>query len=757
MRAIGEVFGTPDNEEPLCRWLPFDSFVDDGVYSLKTGGIAMGLEYEGVEYETQSQAQLEKVSGDFAAAQRVFDERFRVYHHWCKTDDERVAQSSYEDPIVDRAQRERKEFVEGKGLHRIRIFSSIIYEADPVKTNLSLDVQQLSRDQEIKLAQNIETLKEAVAGYASTMGKLLGVRRLDRAGVYEQLDIQANPERTLVLAPHHNERIDYAVGNTGVHQRSKHLDWGDYKTRVFALKEEPDRTFANILRGLLQIESRCIFTYEFKRVSNLTMMQMIRRKRKKTWGQRKAKEGSIADKASTEKANRLNEALAEIQFKGNYFGDCSLLMALYDGDEKRLRRSVTKLREVFQNHEATILEEHWHRMRSFFAMLPGNHHLNLRYRYLTNRNYADLAPIYKTNQGSIYNAHLDGEYLTVLETLEGTPYYLNLHVGQVAATLIAGGTGSGKSLLINRLIEDSQKYEGQITVICDVGGSYRGLTKKYGGTYISVSLNDKGFGFAPFQQPQSKEAVADIKALMISLFQNAPGFVVSTELEQELENEIWQVYGLPEHKRRIGAISLPKEARRAIYMWINEGTYAHLFDNAYSDINQIRSWVTFDYTAVEKHKGMIGPLMDYQMSWVKRMVQDPRIASRPKAMWLDEAWRFGGTALMDGAREAAKTWRKYNAWIVFSTQDPDVDADSAANLKALNSACLTKIFLGNGAGNLKDQGAIFGLSDRELELIGEVEPGEFLVKVRHKSRRLRLRESPSRLEEYQSQFSELTT
>lgn len=755
MRTIGEVFGTIDREEPLCRWLPFDCFVDDGVYSLKTGAVGMSLEYEGVEYETQSKAQLEKISSDFAAAQRVFDERFRVYHHWVKTDDERVAQSSYEDPIVDRSQRERKEFLEGKGLHRIRIFSSILYEADKIRPSLSIDVQQLSRDQEVKLAQNIETLKEAVAGYASTMGKLLGVRRLDRAGVYEKLDILSNPERTLVIAPRHNERIDYAVGNTGVHQRWKHLDWGDYKVRVFALKEEPDRTFANILRGILQIESRCLFTYEFKRVSNLTMTQMIRSKRKKTWGQRQSRENSIADKASTNKAERLNDALDEIQFKGNYFGDCSLLMALYDGDDQRLRRSVTKLREVFQNNEATILEEHWHRMRSLFAMLPGNNALNLRYRYLTNRNYADLVPIYKTSQGSIYNAHLDGEFLSILETPEGTPYYLNLHVGQVAATLIAGGTGSGKSFLMSRLIEDSQKYDGQITIICDVGGSYRGLTKKYGGTYISVSLNDKGFGFAPFEQPQSKEAVADIKALIVSLLRNA-GHEVKTELDQELENEIWQVYGLPEHKRRIGAISMPKAAKAAIYQWVNGGTYSHLFDNAFSDINQIRPWVTFDYTAVEKHKAMIGPLMDYQMSWVKRMVQDPRIASRPKAMWLDEAWRFGGTALMDGAREAAKTWRKYNAWIVFSTQDPDVDADAGV-LKALNSACLTKIFLGNGAGNLKDQGVIFGLTERELELIGEVEPGEFLVKVRGRSRRLRLRESPSRLEEYQSQFSELTT
>jgi len=35
----------------------------------------------------------------------------------------------------------------------------------------------------------------------------------------------------------------------------------------------------------------------------------------------------------------------------------------------------------------------------------------------------------------------------VLETDNSTPYFLNLHIGEVAHTLILGMTGSGKSFL----------------------------------------------------------------------------------------------------------------------------------------------------------------------------------------------------------------------------------------------------------------------------------------------------------------------
>ncbi len=84
-----------------------------------------------------------------------------------------------------------------------------------------------------------------------------------------------------------------------------------------------------------------------------------------------------------------------------------------------------------------------------------------------------------------WNPHLGAEYLAVLETDNSTPYFLNLHNGEVAHTLILGMTGCGKSYLCNFLLQNAQKYE-PLTFIFDIGGSFQSLTTIFGGSYLNV-------------------------------------------------------------------------------------------------------------------------------------------------------------------------------------------------------------------------------------------------------------------------------
>ena len=74
--------------------------------------------------------------------------------------------------------------------------------------------------------------------------------------------------------------------------------------------------------------------------------------------------------------------------------------------------------------------------------------MNLRQLYLLNTNYADLSFLFTILPGEKTNAHLGTEYLAALETDNSTPYFLNLHNGEVAHTLILGMTGSRKILFL---------------------------------------------------------------------------------------------------------------------------------------------------------------------------------------------------------------------------------------------------------------------------------------------------------------------
>jgi type IV secretion system protein VirB4 len=121
------------------------------------------------------------------------------------------------------------------------------------------------------------------------------------------------------------------------------------------------------------------------------------------------------------------------------------------------------------------------RTRNGLATVPGNYAMNLRRLYLLNSNYADLSFLFTILPGERTNAHLASEYLAVLETDNCTPYFLNLHNGEVAHTLILGMTGSGKSYFCNFILQNAQKY-GPLTFIFDIGGSFQSLTTIFGGS-----------------------------------------------------------------------------------------------------------------------------------------------------------------------------------------------------------------------------------------------------------------------------------
>lgn len=756
MLSALQIFGPAHEREPLSRWIPCSHFVARDVFATKTGCIGMTIEMEGVEYETLSQQQLERVAERFAAAHRIFDGRFRIYHHLIKRDGERIARKPrYPNGIVNKAIQDRAEFLERTGLYSIRIFTTILLEALPVKTKWRELVHDEAAAQALdrQLDENIKILKDAVASYAAAIGSLLGVSILDKFGIFEHLCLLANPDPDLIPRLKYDGHLDYFAANSEMTGKPRHLDWGGYEARVFALKEEPDSTFAHMLRSVMKIESSFILAYEWKQVSTLSMTRTLRDKRKMTWGQRYAatdkSTDAQADQAATEKANRLNEALARIQADGNHFGEFSLIAVVFDRDTDRLRRGVSALHSAFREKDATLLEEHLHRQRSFFAIFPGSK-LNIRYRYLLNTNYADLAPLYRPRDGSELNAHLDDEYLTVLESTDGTPYYFNLHVGQVAASLVTGTTGSGKSVLMNQLIEDSQKYEEIYTFIVDIGRSYRALTKKYGGTYISISLKDRNFRINPFAQPYTPQNVNAIKQLILSFLANEK-YEPSSEERKQIAEAIHEVYALPENRRRLGRISLPKDLKSALHLWIGNGALAHIFDNEQDDL-QLHRWSTWDYTDLEETPEVLAPLMYYQFHWVSNIVRDPALASRPKGLWMDEGWRFGGSVMADLIRTAAKTWRKHNAWVVFATQD-EIDLRQSGLLEVLNSACHTKIFLPNPGADLDLYGTTFKLTERERELLGEMPTGEFLLKTHLESRRCKLRLSQTRLDEYAEQFA----
>ena len=232
----------------------------------------------------------------------------------------------------------------------------------------------------------------------------------------------------------------------------------------------------------------------------------------------------------------LGEGIKEIEFHGNYFGQFSLTVVVYDLEMAAVERASAEFYKVFSVHDAQLYEERYNLLNAFLAAVPGNHAFNLRYLYLLNTNYADYSFLFTLDSGHPRNSHLRQEYLAVLETNHGTPYFLNLHHRDVAHSLVLGRTGAGKSFLLNFLITNLQKYAPH-TFIFDLGGSFESLTKLFHGSYVGVGVESRGFSINPFALPPTKENV-DFLTLFVKVLAGDTKFdpVTERELYQQIEN-----------------------------------------------------------------------------------------------------------------------------------------------------------------------------------------------------------------------------
>ena len=174
----------------------------------------------------------------------------------------------------------------------------------------------------------------------------------------------------------------------------------------------------------------------------------------------------------------------------------------------------------------------------YFATVPGNYAQNLRRLYLLNSNYADLSFLFTILPGEKTNPHLGSEYLAALETDNATPYFLNLHNGEVAHTLILGATGSGKSYLASFILQNAQKY-APLTYIFDIGGSFESLTHIFGGTYLNVGQESRDFTINPFSLEPTKENLQFLFGLFRVLIE---GNSQRYRLDFKEERRLWEAH-----------------------------------------------------------------------------------------------------------------------------------------------------------------------------------------------------------------------
>jgi type IV secretion system protein TrbE len=750
-------------------------FIDEQAFLTKSNQLGVVLDVTGLDDECLTEATLETNARRMAAAWRAFDETFRIYQYVIKQEGAALGESNeYPTNVVRSTVNARNAFLTtAGGLYQIRLVYVILYEPQSMAEGAGWKRSLSNRKVLRVLADTLERNRTVLLGHAEslrrTLGDLLGLRVMEKAEAFQFFRLLANLDPELAGAEQlkFDGHVDYFLPSAPVACVGEGIRIGDADVEVLSLREPPAQTFPNILRELLKLHTNFILCSEYKRVLNESAITKIREAQNHFhWSQwvsdlpsilsmvmnRGNRDNVIADKTALHDVEDLDKTLARIKNDGEYLGEFSMTAVLFGWkDRRKLQRAAADVGKIFGHHEGSLVRETYNALNAYLSVMPGNGAFNLRRTWLLSSNYADLAFAYAPSQGERRNRHLGGEHLVVLETNDATPYFFNLHEGDRLGVLIFGAPGAGKSVLANLLIDHSQK-DAPWTFLLDLGGSYRQITQKHGGSYLHMQF---GTGRQTFRiNPFSLQGTADnIQFLFtfVRLLMTQGGYQPAAADDQELFDAIESMYVFDREQRRLGNLvhGLPPAMAPYLAAWVGHGQYASLFDNV-EDTLTFAHFQTFDFQGMDElYPQLMEPLLFYIFQRISQVVYDLALASTPKQLWADEVWRFLAN---DTARlylvAAGKTWRKHNGGIGLITQSA-ADLESAGILDLVNEVCPTKILLANPGADQATYQRLFKLNEREATLFTTLIPKrQFLWKTAERSKVLNVNLDPTAYWQY---------
>ncbi len=598
-------------------------------------------------------------------------------------------------------------------------------------------------------------LSEKVQRFATELGDVFAPEVLGKEAAFQFLYGLLNygsPQRAAARL-RYDHFIDFQLTDSPLECHREHLRVGDEFVQVLTLKEPPAQTMANLLKGLTGLSCNLIAVTEWKPTNNAAMRRVVRSKQRHFFNSQVSAmnyvtsagatpQEMLVDQSAAALVRDLGGCLEEMELKGRRFGEFSLTLVVRETDPVRLRRAVSECFKVCATLDLTLIEERYNQLNAFLAILPGNDAFNLRRLRLMDVNYADCSFLFAPHAGEVRNAALDTEHLAVLETNQGTPFFFNLHHGDVGHTLILGGTGSGKSFTLNFLITHAQKY-APYTFICDVGGSYADLTRSFKGTYVPVGLEKRSFTINPFSLAPIPENLRFLLIFLRVLIESG-GYVMTAADERDLHEQIENLYAVEPSQRRLLTLAniLSRPLREQLGRWVQGGPHASLFDNVEDNLTFAR-FQTFDFEGMSRVPQLLEPLLFYVLHRANAVIYDPAAATTFKLFVVDEAWRLlRHPAIRLYVQEGLKTWRKKNAAMILATQSGD-DLLQSEMLPIVVESCPTKLFLANPGMDARAYREAFHLNETEASLIaGLIPKQQILIQRPDRSKVVNLKVDP---------------
>lgn len=719
--------------------LPYARVLDGRTMLLRNGALWQCLHLSGFTFETADDALLNhRQRMRDAALRAIADSRYVVHHHLLRR---RVAvqlQGEFDDPVSAALDLRWQQALGERRLFCNDLFVSVLRRPARGKAGwlerlhgrarrtLSPEEHHASLARELR---ELDAVREALAnalqdytprlldGYNTAHGRcsepLEFLSALFNGDMQPMLEPTGDAGRQLPY-----KRISF--GPDAIERRG--ADGCSDFSAMLGLKEYPPQAVPGMFDALLRLPYEMTLSEGFAFVDRQTGLERVslalRRQR-------------AADDDTQTLRQGLAEAKDDLAAGRSALGEHHVSLLVREVSLDALDGAVAECAAALADLGAVAVREELALEPAFWAQFPGNESYAARKALLSTGAFAGLASLHGFPEGRSDGNHW-GPALSVLETSACTPYFFNLHRGDLGNFSVIGPSGSGKTVAMNFIAAQARRYAPR-SVLFDKDRGSEIFVRATGGHYATLRTG-MPTGFNPLQLPDTPGNRAFLRDWVARLVCR-PGEELAVEEETIVAQAVDASYAQTFPLRRLRYFrellgghrrATPDDLVARLAPWCDNGEHAWLFDNAADRLDLSTASLGFDMTELLDAPRLRTPAMMYLFHRIEE-----RLDGHPTLILIDEGWKaLDDEVFAARIRDWMKTLRKRNAVLGFGTQSARDALDSRV-ASAIIEQTATQLFMPNPRAQAEDYCTGFGLSEHELELVRNLPAHAHAFLVKH--------------------------
>ncbi len=740
----------PDRRLGLPDQLNFAFAADEQVIAMKDGALLAAFQCSGLDLNSAS---AEELDAHRALANRALaraDDGFMYNVDLIRYPSVDYSERTFPDPISATLDHECALHYASEGRHfETKCVLTVTYRPPSDAQTRMVGLIMSGAPKRIDWRRQLEWFKERLREFADAMSPVLKLMPLDLPALFSHITTCINGRVCEVAAPRRPIFLDALLGNqdfiTGLRPRI-----GGRHIRVVALSGFPAFSWADMAAFLSELPMSYRYSIRAIPVGPRTAVNELSVHRR-NWFQRRLGARAIFSEnfgsgAGTAFQNQhalkmaadADDAIAEAEGGAVRFCYVTAKVIITEDRADLADENAQLVFKTCQNMGFDPRIETINAAEAWLGSIPGHGWYDVRKPLVNTRNLADILPLtsiwpgFATNPCPYYPKNTPA--LCYGATTGSTPWRLNLHVADTGHTAILGPTGSGKSVALGTIAANFRAVPNGQIFFFDKGYSAFVLTHALGGAHLD--LGEDEVPLQPLARIDDETDRMQLQALLEDWLE-LQGVTILPNQRKAIWRALELVAQGPAEQRTITNLMTQAQdgaVRDGLSTYSLAGPLGRFLD-ADRDVLLEGRFVTFELeTLMAMGDKVVVPVLTYLFHRI-----DQRLDGRPTLIVLDEAWVMLANGTF-GAKleEWLRTLRKKNAAVVLATQSLSEIANSKHRDVILES-CPTKLYLPNPeASNAQTRELYrkFGLTDRQIEIIGEAAPKRHYYYVSPLGRRL---------------------